>query len=400
MMLKVAFVTNEFYPVWGGVSAYCINLCRGLADQVELHVFTAIKDESDLKPLLKSYPSLKSVKFHSLVASHTGLYSTLKFQLSGLVRLNRLIKENKIDIMHTSTFLSDAFYRYAGINVPNILTVHTTINGQLNGFLKKGTKIKDLDHSEWLTLGAYPLLRMGEMASLNRAPNIIAVSNSVANELNEKLHYRGSSHVIYNGVDLEVFYPRHELFVQRKRILFTGRIIARKGIETLVHAIPMVIAEHPDAFFVFAGAGRYGPYIELMRELGISKNNYEFVSVSYEQMGGLYRDSSIYVLPSHYESYPMSILEAAASGLPIVSTNIEAISSLVNHGKNGFLISPGDHKALAGYINQLLNNEDMLQKMGAASRQIAEESFSYSKMAIKTLEVYKKVLGSYESCAN
>jgi glycosyltransferase involved in cell wall biosynthesis len=88
----------------------------------------------------------------------------------------------------------------------------------------------------------------------------------------------------------------------------------------------------------------------------------------------------------------MSILEAAASGLPIISTDVNDIPYLVKHGTNGFLVHPGDSDTLGRHINSLLNDENMRQAMGAASRKIAEESFSYNRMALQTLELYKKVI--------
>lgn len=400
IMIRVGLITNEFFPVWGGVSTYCINLCRGLVDQVELHVFTIMKKDQDLDSLFCSYPALRKIKFHSITNCNPGVLSTLRFQLSSLLKLPRLIDDNKIDIIHTSTFLADALYRWLGIKVPNVLTVHTTINGQVQGFLKTGTNIKDLDPSEWFTLGAYPFLRVGELTSLCMAPHVIAVSNSVARELEEASHYKGKYYVIHNGVDLEVFSPSHQRLERPKRILFVGRIIATKGIGTLINAIPFVLKFHPDAVFVFAGSGRNDPYIELLKRLGISEANYQFRQVEYGLMGDLYRDSDIFVLPSYTESCPMSILEAAASGLPVISSNIKDIPLLVRHGTNGFLLSPGDYQSLGKYLNTLLDNEELRHRMGISSRQIAEECFSYKKMGLKTLEVYKKVVGLYESRSN
>ena len=399
-MLRVGLITNEFYPVWGGVSTYCINLCRALVDKVDLHVFTVKRSDQSLNTLFDSYPALRNVKFHFINNRNPGIYTTLSFQISSLIRMSRLIDENKIDIIHTSTFLADALYRWLGIKVPNVLTVHSTIHGQVQGFLNTKTSLKDLDPSELFTLATYPLLRMGELASFYRSSHVIAVSNDVACELKEKSNYNGNLNVIHNGVDLEVFFPVPNRKKGKKRILFVGRIIATKGVGTLINAIPIVLKTNSDVVFVFAGSGREAPYVELLNELGVPQKNYEFLQASYDQMGDLYRSSDIFVLPSYTESCPMSILEATASGLPIISTNIKDIPILVEQGVNGFLIPPGDHVLLAENICTLLNNENMQHSMGIASRQIAEERFSYSKMGMQTLQVYKKVVGSNEDSPN
>jgi glycosyltransferase involved in cell wall biosynthesis len=392
-MLKVGLVTNEFYPVWGGVSTYCINLCRSLAGKVELHVFLLAKTDIDYSVLFNAYPSLKSVSIHVIgSATNNNLLSTLKFQVHSCIKLPRLIKELDLDIIHSATFLADGFLRWLGIKAPNILTVHSTVKSQIQGFLNSGRNIYEFDTSEVFTLMTYPILKTGELLSLKKSPNVISVSNSVGDELKKDLRYKGNLYIIHNGIDLNAFHPKKEHISTKHVVLFAGRIIALKGIETIIKAIPLVLKQYPQTLFIFAGAGRCDPYKKMLSRLDVPSPNYRFIKVPYGNMPGLYQQSDIFVLPSYMESCPMSILEASASGVPVIATNVGDIPNLVDDGKTGFLFSPGDWLTLASLLKLLLEDEGLCASLGTAGRKKIENDFSINMLGIKTLDVYKKIL--------
>jgi glycosyltransferase involved in cell wall biosynthesis len=105
----------------------------------------------------------------------------------------------------------------------------------------------------------------------------------------------------------------------------------------------------------------------------------------------LLTESHIAVLPSYREGLPKSLIEAAAVGRPIVTTNVPGCREVVKEGENGFLVPARDAKKLAVVIKKLINNPKLLTTMGKKSRLMAEQEFSIQKVITKTLTLYSKI---------
>ena len=100
--------------------------------------------------------------------------------------------------------------------------------------------------------------------------------------------------------------------------------------------------------------------------------------------------SDIFVLPSHWEGFPRSILEAMRSSLPIIATNVGGVSESVLPGENGFLVNPGDLNGWHFALQSLINDENMRCKFGRESRSLFLDNFTFEKMANKTYSVYRR----------
>ena len=156
--------------------------------------------------------------------------------------------------------------------------------------------------------------------------------------------------VINNGVDRKKFYPAKNPVTQPV-ILCTSRFGARKGLEYLIRALPLV----PQAKLLLAGTGTLEKKIKfLVKNLHLTKRVKFLGPKSHQQLPSIYRRAKIFVLPSLSESQSNSLLEALASGLPVVATNIGGNPELIN-SQNGILVPPADSQALAEAIIQALN---------------------------------------------
>lgn len=107
---------------------------------------------------------------------------------------------------------------------------------------------------------------------------------------------------------------------------------------------------------------------------------------------GVLARSHIAVLPSYREGLPMSLLEAAACGRPLIATDVPGCREVVRHGHNGFLVPVCDSKALADAIRLLVEDRDLRTKMGACSRQIAVSEFSLDRVLRETVDVYRSIV--------
>jgi glycosyltransferase involved in cell wall biosynthesis len=113
--------------------------------------------------------------------------------------------------------------------------------------------------------------------------------------------------------------------------------------------------------------------------------------VPYEDLKALYSVCDVFVLPSLEEGQPLVLLEAMASGKPLIGSKVGGISMQIRDGWNGFLVEPGNEKQLAEKIRYLVDNEGGRIKMGRNSRKLAEEVFSWEKITERYLEVYEEV---------
>lgn len=150
-------------------------------------------------------------------------------------------------------------------------------------------------------------------------------------------------------------------------VLFLGDFSPRKGVRDLLAAAPAVLKRHPDARFVVTGGAPPDGVSALAEGLGASV---EFAGwVRGEQKLALLREAALLALPSYAEGVPIAVLEAMAAGLPVVTTPVGGVPDLVEDGRNGFLVTPGDVAGLAAAIGKLLDDPALRESMGALNRQ-------------------------------
>jgi glycosyltransferase involved in cell wall biosynthesis len=184
-------------------------------------------------------------------------------------------------------------------------------------------------------------------------------------------------------------------------LLFAGRLVPEKGSLELLRAMPAVWARHPDSVLVVAGAVGFGADTEneFTAQLRQAAEPYRerIVFTGFrppEEMPALYLAADLFVAPSCWDDpSPLVLYEAAAAGLPVVSTKRGGIPEIVQDGVTGVLVDDAaDTDRLADAIEALLADEDRRREMGERARQRAEERFSWEYVAERTAEVYRTVL--------
>jgi len=131
-----------------------------------------------------------------------------------------------------------------------------------------------------------------------------------------------------------------------------------------------------------------------MFEENIQKINDKVKLVGYldrETILSYYQNSTLFVLPSHHESFPNVVLEAMGCGIPTVATDVGDVYKIVKDGKTGFLVPPKDPKAMGQKILELLNDESLRKRMGKASRRLVENEYSWNVVSDKMLDCYRLV---------
>jgi glycosyltransferase involved in cell wall biosynthesis len=212
--------------------------------------------------------------------------------------------------------------------------------------------------------------------------------------------------LIVHGVDLKLFHSienneefKKELCIRQNYqvVISTRNLEPVYDVDTLIKAIPYVIDECPNTFFLILGDGILRRQLEeLACKLGVAKNVRFVGSVSNREMPKFLESSDVFVSTSLSDTRSVSLLEAMACGLPVVVTDLEGNKECVKEGVNGFLFSKGDFKALGEKIIYLLGDEDTRRRFGVISRRYVEKEGSYEKEMRKMEKLYKELMEAYK----
>jgi len=189
-------------------------------------------------------------------------------------------------------------------------------------------------------------------------------------------------------------YLREDVPEEGNLVLFFGRIYAYKGLEHLIQAEPLISKEVPGTRIVIAGEGEdFQKYRDMMvnPDSFIVHNYY----VSPEEGAELFQRCSVVALP--YVEASQSGVAAMAYGFkrPVVVTNVGSIPELVDNGKTGFIVPPGNPEALAHSIVRLLKDKNLRREMGENAYRKLKTDMSWEKISETTIDVYKEAIGSY-----
>lgn len=216
---------------------------------------------------------------------------------------------------------------------------------------------------------------------------VIAVSRAVAERVTNIRPV-----VVYTGVPVaESLIPSRESTTER--VLGTAaRLLAQKGIGYLLHSLASLRSEFPNLVLEIAGSGPERTTLErTTRALGLT-DRVRFLGWV-NDLAPLFGRWEAFVLPSLEEGLPVAPLEAMAAGLPVVATDVGGIPELVENGRTGWLVPPGDSQALAERLRQLLGDREKRLSMGAAGFARARRQFAVERMVKEIADIYDGLVG-------
>jgi glycosyltransferase involved in cell wall biosynthesis len=295
-----------------------------------------------------------------------------------LIRLLLLIRREKIEIVHTHL-------------------VHASIVGRLAAKLAGVRGIITTRHY------AYYHKHKGLVDWIERKTavfndSLIAISSAVKQYMTTEERYRPAKiHVLHNAVDLNLFHSMDgpEISRGRDRIMIgsVGRLHTSKGHETLLRSMPYVKQRFPGARLTIVGTGREKDNLEkLSARLGISSEVDFLGAKKPSQIPRLLRTLDLFVLASNWEGFGLAAVEAMASGLPVVATDVGGLPEIVVDGRTGFLVPPGKPRMLADKVVHLLQNPELCRQMGKQGRRRAETLFSLEDMVERLEAIYWDLL--------
>jgi glycosyltransferase involved in cell wall biosynthesis len=202
--------------------------------------------------------------------------------------------------------------------------------------------------------------------------------------------------VISPGVDVARFgfVPFADKNSATIQVLVVGQLSKRKGVDVVIMAVAEVIRAHENVRLTVIGVGPERGYLEqLAKDLGVAAF-VDFVGhVPNSAMDSYYKGAHILVSMSQSESFGAVCLEAMASGLAIVGTEVGVFTEAVNVGHNGFLVRKGDMLDLARKIKQLIDNPSLLRTFGNNARVQAQQRYDWRSVIIpKYIELYEELV--------
>jgi phosphatidylinositol alpha-mannosyltransferase len=237
---------------------------------------------------------------------------------------------------------------------------------------------------------AYPLLR----PLFYKLSGRIAVSTAARQFISR--YFPADYRIIPNGISLEHFGPEVPplpfLMDGKKNILFVGRFEKRKGAKYLLRAIPAIRERHPQTRFIFVGEGRLRPgfqrYVERKGWQDVIFTGY----ISDEDKPRYFTSAHVFCAPAiGGESLGIVLLEAMASGTPIVASDIKGYATVVSQGIDGILTTPRQPDELAGAISHLLENEPLRQHFIQTGLFKARD-YAWTHVARSVMDYYYELL--------
>ena len=311
-----------------------------------------------------------------------------KFDISQVFKVCRIIKQEQIDLVQTTLFYADVI----GALAAKLTGVDAVISWDTVSHPPDSHETR-LRH------------KLSYQLCMRFVKRIVAVSEGVKKYLVEDRKIASKKIVIIHyGIDLSLFKSRNGFLDKRKRselglpdhkivIGTVARLEIQKGHRYLIAAAPEIINKVSNVVFVFAGDGTLRQELETqVNELGLQEN-FRFLGFRKDVKELLFA-FDVFVLPSLFEGLPNVILEAMASGRPIVATAVDGTPELIEHNETGLLVPPKSPHALQEQILNLLENEEKGSKLVQQAKEMAKQKFSFDQQFRKFEEVYEATLAS------
>jgi glycosyltransferase involved in cell wall biosynthesis len=207
-------------------------------------------------------------------------------------------------------------------------------------------------------------------------------------------------HIIPMGVDQQRFHKKNQISLGKSCdvpiILSVGRLVERKGLKYLIRAMEQVIKAYPDARLLIGGDGPEKEHLmNESRRLNLEKS-VEFLGfISNEEIPKIYSSADIFVLPSivtqsgDTEGLGVVLLEAMASGVPVIGSEIGGITDIIEDGKTGLFVKAGDPDDLAKKILFILSNKDIRENLSREAMNLIDQKFSWDIVTSQFVEVFR-----------
>lgn len=387
--MKILMLSWEYPPrVVGGIARVVHDLSHRLIS--DGHEVTVVTYKDGNVPYFEDDDGVQVYRVDNfMISSNNFIDWIMQLNFNMIAKAGEIIAEKgNFDVIHAHDWLT----AYAGktlkyaYNTPLVSTIHATEAGRNSGI--RGETQKYINDTEWMLT--------------YESSEVIVNSNYMKNELQRLfgLPYE-KINVVPNGVNLNLFnniekdydFRRKFAMDNEKIILFIGRLVYEKGIQTLIAAMPKILSNYHDSKLIVAGKG--GMIDELRAQvnaLGLNDKVYFTGYLAAKDVQRMYKCADISVFPSTYEPFGIVALEAMLSGTPVVVSDVGGLNEIVEHGVNGMKSYAGNPNSLADSILTLLYDQKLCDTVTKNAKLKVKTEYNWTKIAQDTHLAYQKAI--------
>ena len=385
--LNIAIVCDAVTDCVAGSFVSTLRFSERLEGRGHKVIFIAAR--SPKNPVNNHHGTIKSHRFPAILLPKSEGQLYIAFPRKA--QLKKIFEDEQIDIVHNMIPTPSSVVATSAARALAIPVVNHSHTQPENLFMH-------IPSGPWVSFFNNSFYRY--MSWLYGKGDALIYPSQFAQDLLTGIHTNVQKHVISNGVEslrfapveTKGFFERFDIPRGKTLILYAGRLHPEKSLDTLIRAIPHVIKDAPNTYFLLAG---FGHQEEMLKTLAVSLGVSSYVQflgrVSDTDMVAAQHASDIFVLPSLAELEGMVVLEAIASGKPIVIANSPESASTYFVDGNGFLFEPKNAEDLAEKIICLANNEALRRQMGEKSLEMSR-GYDIDESVRRLEEIYYSLL--------
>jgi glycogen synthase len=395
--MRVIMLSWEYPPrIVGGISPHVYELSRKLKEKgIDVHVVTK---ETPLAPDEEVEPS--GVVIHRVHLDEEPKDFLHEIQLLNQAtdrRVRQLLEDwrpgGQPTLFHAHDWLSleaarELKYEY---KLPIVATIHATEAGRHGGVHNETSRFIH-EQEYWLTYEAWRII----VCSAFMRSEVVRLFDAPADKVD----------VIYNGVDPDKFefeWPEAERQAHRNKlalpderiVMYVGRFVREKGIQVLLNAASVVLAQEPNTKFLIVGSGHRERLEKFVHWAGLGDKVLFTGFMANRSLHQLYRVADVAVFPSLYEPFGIVALEAMAAGAPVVASDAGGLREVVRHDETGTLCYSGNPESLAWAILRVLRDPERSARLAATAKERLRGDFDWGRIAEQTVQVYDRVWSEF-----
>ena len=361
--MRIGIVTYDFYPFEGGQGRHIFEILKRLENNSKFEFIVLSPSKNELKNHVSFFHSVKKFGRNVSLSFFINLY------------INNIIKKHAIDKIHIHCGPGGLFL-FRKLDIPVIATCHHTywqqseyINGQ-----------------SWKEIFCW-----FEKKTYQISDKIICVSKDSKQILTEKYGINPRKIIVIpNGVDTGKFYPIENVKKINNSLLYVGRIDKRKGVDFLIRSMLSVIQQNPEVKLFVGGKGQLLPELKkYIIENGLHENIKFIGFIPEDELNEWYNKVKCVVVPSVFEGFGITVIEAMAAGTPVIGTNVDGIKSIIKNKENGYLVEYGNTDSLANVIINVLRNDN--SKVIHIGLKTIEDEYDWKAISNETEDIYEKL---------
>jgi len=367
--MRICMITSTPFPPEDGIGYHVYNLSKKLMERG--HDVTLITRGSLRKIETSNFEGIKIIKvlYVPFYPFHVNIHGFFVNKVLMEIRKN-------FDVVHMHTPLCPVI----NTSLPIVSTIHSSIT-------------EDIRHLEKVNLKSLIMILQAKYSSYYLIKNLIkkstvvtTVSNSLVQELKHDYQFH-NSFVVSNGVNHKKLLPLCDKG-KNNYVLYVGRLSYRKGLFDLIDAAEEIIPKYGVKFFIVGKGEWEGIVKRKVKESGLENDILFKGHVNREELITLYQHATIFVMPSRYESGPLTVLEAMSCGKPVIATSVGIVPEVIENMHSGVIVQPNSPHELAESIAMLLTDEQLKDNIGKNARKTVEKKYTWDIVADNVEKCY------------